>query len=670
MARITRPGQPSSGVTGSRLGTSTSITGASGIASTESQVGKAIQASATAYFNDANKAYQDSVYSNALSEATVAFNDMYQKRIDQREGKDGLPTFKSLPEDIGKIGTAIRTQVSMRIPDLQARRKFDSDFQKFATSKQVLALGEARKQSAQYAQVSLTKSTEALVQQAAEDSPANINGYLGRINDMVNNSLAEGVITPAQAESIKDTSRANVRMRSYSQMIDQNPAAAREELDKPLAELGLKADERDRLVRHAEAGMRDLQRQQESQQRELEKSLKEQQQLTKSEIELGILEGTAGEKHIEEALTTGKISPQQRLDLLKQIARTVNKNQKKDTDFVAVNAAVESGAPLISFTPKQVDNYYKDRVRAATPQNGQLSLPQRAALASDIKTNVTSLDKELTQEARFGTNSAEALAAYEYLSNLNPSAIQGLNVKDNSVLSLASTLSEGGMEPRQAMEMAREVVSNPNPDNVKEFRKLDIDYRELAQEALDNDPVFTSGPDLTTDTRRDIEAVYRSHYVLTGDKKAAEKAVEKHVRSVYQVSELGGNKIMRDAPEKVYAGLYTAEELAQDFQSTLQEALPGRDVADFYVGNPVYKSNTPSYPVLFEANGLEQQLFINGIPQFYRPETVERAKLKAITNEQERQRRFAEAEQNIEGSAEQNRRVLDQFLGPASGLIK
>lgn len=621
MPEINRPGigKP---LTGSRLSTSQPVGGAVAIGQIEQQVGSAQAKTAEQFFQVANKSFKESLYNNAISQATEEMNQAYQDRLSKPVDDDGNPTYQHLPQDIDEIGKNIRESISSKIIDSDASAKFNQDFKRFVSNKHNQSLGEARRQHLSYSRASLSQGVRSIQNQALGDDTVNIPGYLAKASDMIDTAVQGGVISPVQADQLKESTRSNVMVTSYSNLINNDLATALDLLGHPAEELGLSNEEHNRLNTVAAAAVRDKERQIKREEKELAYKTKEQQNLNAGNLELDIIDGIAGEKEVEEAAALGSISKKNRISLLKKIKTSNNSVNNKAKINLEINKAIESDGPLRGFTSRQITDNFNAEVLAASPADDQgnpqpLSLTKQANLAAKrsvpVKGYVGALEHGLTSEDP--NQNADALQAVLYLKDNNPESLQGMDKESRGIAAAASILVRNtSTSLKDAMIRAQKlVVGQTDPvkqerarsySRVKEFRPQNIQDTVLSMLDVDelgfDDEVLLAEGSLET-----FNIIYKEGFIATGTVDGAKSYAQDEIRPFYGNSHINGTtgkwfgdtvEFMYLPPEKVYKGV-PADVLKRNFQKEAATMIPeGIDVEDVRVASDAITRKDPNNP--------------------------------------------------------------------------
>lgn len=189
-----------------RLDTNVPIGGALMIAEKQKEAGKQIAAMGKQYFNIAAESISDALYNNNISQATLEFSQQYNERISKKVDDKGNPTYTTLESDIDKIADNVQMKYGM-LGDVNAKNKFSKTFGDLYVNKKLQASKEARNQHMDYSKAVLGKSINNFMEAAVKDNGNNVDLYNANIDQLVNDSIKNGILSVDQAAQLKNQSQ-------------------------------------------------------------------------------------------------------------------------------------------------------------------------------------------------------------------------------------------------------------------------------------------------------------------------------------------------------------------------------------------------------------------------------------------------------------------------------
>lgn len=517
----------------------------------------------------------------AMTQATEQFSAASNQRMQRVTDDEGNPSYSTLKTDVERIGQEVMGSVGSKITDSEASRQFAEKFGIFLTNKSIIAQQTARRQQVDFSRAQLNNSLDSWKQQAIQGNPEQISEYEHLAQGQIQDSVSSGIISAQEAENLRKNFQSTVRVESYRNVIAANPEKALKEFqDNKPSSLGLTEQEKDRLSLEAEAAVRDKERELKRAEAARESDLKEHQNINEASLELDLIEGRATEKDILGAANSGQISELQKLGLLKKLAISRGKEDSLENSTRLINESIQSGSlipPTVSSS--QINKHFQARLQKAQEgSEGNLTLSQKSALVAQYRAPVTSFRKELeTLAISEDSDGVQVMQAYRHLVNTKSMSIAGMNPESEAILSAASAMVDGGINPVEAMRRARLSAQNPEKKALlREFSKIEDfkldEIRETIEDELDAVPWF-SGAKLAPGVESRAVELMKNAYVLSGgDKSAAIKFMSANLERTHGYSKLT-NRYMMAPPEMFYPRVESSE-LKRSLNSDLAGLIP------------------------------------------------------------------------------------------------
>lgn len=557
-------------------------------AQAEQNFGKSVASVSQQYLAGAVKSIQDSAYNKAITDAQRQFARESSVRMQQQTDENGNPTFGTLVNDVGSIGDNIKQNIAANLTDPEVAARFNNDFTKVISNKQIMAFDTARNQHVSFARATISDTIQSTTQTALEDSPELSLQYVNQISEVIAQGVQGGVLSPEEAQRLERSSTENLRLGVLSRQISGNASQMLGFLEgKEPSELGVSEKGKTALMRQAEAGVRDEKRAMDAQVKEQEKQFKESQNLNSGELELGLIKGTVGESEIEAAFAGDQISAEHRIKLLKQAARLEEKAITKRQKQIDIEDSIKNGSALFGMTSGEVNDHFISKVDSLS-QEGPITLQQKANIVKDYSVPVNSFAKELGNAITAGSleTAGETIAAFDFLTSERSLTLSKLSAEEKSIVARASEISlNTDVGDREALRRAREEIMNRTPEQVTELNKeFDAiaefnpeNIQDTIKEMFDID-AFTFIVDIPfteSELNRDVvpamRNLYRNAYAMTGSVDAAIKRVRAETAALFGNSEVGRDEVfMLLPPEQVYKGV-PAETLKKDLQQQLKD---------------------------------------------------------------------------------------------------
>lgn len=558
---------------------------AGAVGRSQAQLGAAIESAGAEAFERAKAADQTAQYSNAINSATQQFTKLSQDRTAQLVDDEGNPTYATLTQDIADIGKQVTKDISSRIVDPEVAANFRTQFGGFVSNKTVMAQTQQRNQQLSFIKESIANGVQGLTEQAAQDDPIQAEAYANQVGQILDAGLASGAITPQQRTALEEGFRSAVRVEHARQQIDSDPFLAAAFIG---ASDTLTFEEKRKLIREAEAAVQDIEVQQAKETKELEKEDIDRKNILKSELELGILEGSVGLKEVERARDS--LDPLQYLDLRKNLARLEAKNSQEISVNTEISDMIKAGEPLLDFTSAEIGDHYRERVAAENEDDQAPSIARRAAIATEYLSPVKPIQKELAFSLTNGTpeEAAEAIEAYQFIAEKSPIVLDGMDTEAAAIASSAiASVKNTTLPVADALREAREQVLNTDPNvsaeratNFKQIDKFqDKDIRNtILEDVLDAEGFLGFGrKTMAEGVVNRLRSVIRDSYMSSGSEDGALEMAKVEADKLFGESGLGeSGEIMAFPPEKMFNT--DTDILREDLASSLPEGLLVDDV--------------------------------------------------------------------------------------------
>ena len=607
MPRLTKP---ASRVVQGNASISTSVAASAGLA--QANASRDLEVLGKQFFEESKASYQNSEYTKAMSVATEQFVKESNSRYENPTDDKGNPTFQTLPDDIGEIGSSVRKSALTNIFDSEVSGRFSAEFDSFVQGQKIKAYGIAREQQLGFSKEALFTGIQNYKAQAIQSNPEQLGMYENQVQKSLDEAVSTGIITPEQRYALQDDFRSTVRIESYRNMIEGDPTSTLAELmgnDPSL--LGLEEAERDRLVGEATMAVMDLDRQEQARQKELEKQSQDEINIRILEMKLDMEKGEITQTDIERARDS--IGESNYLKLSTDLVKQHNKGATARDTAINLGADIDAGKQLTGYTGKQVNDHFLETVKKqADPQSGELpGLEEQAVLALQYRGNISSLSNRLGASVMNGTGDMTAeLNAYAFLAARNPEAISGMSKTEQAIAQVASRhIDNTNMSSEDAIKMARESVLNVDEpvriERLRESREEDgLEADEIQDFLIDTfeegfgfNSVEPGVGEITGD-------LMRENFLRTGDIKDARALTKSQLKNTVGESSFnGGGRIMLHPPEKVYQHL-SKDELHEDLLLTVQESNPEIDADNIFIstdaatrGTFVNGTEAVSYPI-------------------------------------------------------------------------
>lgn len=598
MPIIQRPQSGGSGtVDGIRIGTGNSATATAIIGETTAGMGRDIAALGQEYINKAQRSLSTAVYDLNMQKATDEFNTLAQERMAQTTDKHGNPNFGTLAQDIEDIGNKVMAKRMMTIFDLNAQGQFAKDFRNFSSSQAIKASGVARKQELDYSRAQVNATMTATINKGIAGDMADIPNTMQGMKKSLDSYLAAGAISKIEYDNFINQTQSTVYKAKWSEMIKSNPELVKDIMEgnkSPdlvgLQTTGLNEVDNIKMLAQADAQIEDNAREASRVQRDFDKQQKQLQSDNYAQWQNAVLGSNQGLSDLTSLYNNDGITIQQFVAGQQWLeGRNARKDKQLDTQL-AISDAMANNKPLTSFTDKDIDSHYATQISLLQQGGADLTMEQKAGIASKYTAPITSLNKEVAYAVKHGDldSAVEAMNASEYLDNVNSIVMSKLDKDSASIIANASVLVEDtGIPPQKAIEISRENFATLTPEIRQELSnefnsEEDFNIESMAGKAnmILGEGFFGFGTeDLAPGVATQLKRLYKEAYVSTrGDQAATDKLVKKWTANTLGTTSVGGGeRIMMLAPEKVFPHA-TSDELNEILREDFPEVPKDKEI--------------------------------------------------------------------------------------------
>lgn len=542
----------------------------------EQALGHQIESIGTEFVTTTIDSMKDAEFSSAFTSAQQEYMQRSVERLNQKTDEEGRANYNTLVQDLGSIGDEIQEQFLSTISNKDVADKFKASFAKVINNKKIQGLEESRRQHVDFSRANLQDSVGKAVESSLVDSPELVNSYVAQTTEMYDAALADGVISAQEHQRMVTDTEENIRVGSLTNQINAHPEDMLTMLSSD-QDLGIRQNSRQKLIGVAEAAIRDKERIAIAEQKEAQKALKQSQNLAKSELELGMLRGTAGESDIESAFQSNSIDEFQRLDLLKKLERINNAADKSRDTQNDIEQAIAERRPLIGVSNKEINSSYAGKVDAV----GANTLRKKADIALAYTAPVTAFNEELTWGAVNGDleNASEVLSSFSYLNDRQAPTLAALPSKTAAILARASVISlNTTVGDKEALRLAREEFTGRDAEQKQSLRTQFSKQEEFSaenitntiQEIYDIDGFFGIGQvDVNPDATQAIRQLLESAYAETGDADSAKAMMKAQTAQLFGVTNVGQEEFMLLPPERFYPDV-SSEDIHTDLKKDVE----------------------------------------------------------------------------------------------------
>jgi hypothetical protein len=587
----------------SRIGLSTAAqagAGAAAIGSTLTSVGKQSQQSnqlnlsrqlanmvdveATRLFEESKQAHQSATLLNKTTDATEAFIKAATKRYSTTVDEKGNPTFDRLHTDIEEEGRSIMEQTAKTIADPQVAEMFRQRFSGYVANQKISALKHGLKQQVQFGRDSLDSGLGKLVQQASTDTIEQVASYEQEGISSLNQALAGGIISEEEHAGRTQEFSSVVRQASIQSTIDKDRTQAAEYLSLSAEELGIDEESKGKLDSNLKMAIAsDLSEAEKAAEiQEIDDAAEEAALVgsIESRIEAGAL------REDELVKLEGHVSDKKYKDLKKQYIRVAEKQGKERQELRDLGVRVASGDDISDVKPAAINKYYDHAIKLASDKLGRpLNLEEEARLATSIPSPVSDYAAKLETNVKTGSldKAEEIIGAYSYINDLNkPTLDSKFDSEAATIVDHAQQLVErGGLDPKEALSSARELVFNSD----ERTRQIRIKTFKDEKAFKSNNIQETAASDLDAETflgtnliSREDSETYKElvsfSYQKHGDLESARNFAKNQMKKTHGYTSINGSEqFMFEPPEKHFPDL-TSGQIRTIMEKEAQPLLP------------------------------------------------------------------------------------------------
>lgn len=596
--------KPQENVIQSRAGISGSAAQAPGIA--QASAGQEVEALGKQYFQEAKRANQATMLSNALTGAKEEYMTNANERMSQSVDENGMPTHEQMISDVGTIGEEARKNASMFIADPEVRAQFDMAFNQFDTQQKIQAFSAARKQSSSWRLASYNENKDKWRESAATD-PTKVNSAHSDGQLHLDRLLAAGDLSPAQHQDESTKLRSELYTTAWSASIGNDPTGARDRLEGSTASaLGLKESERQHYLNVAEAAVEDEQHEAEKMVKQASADLASGQKQLAESFSTRIAEEATGVE--TKPLTQQEIVASESLlgphykTVLRQHAALTTQQNAKTAKISEMSSALQNKGSFILNTDKEIRTYHQARIKSIEERTGQkATLEDEVTLANTYGAPANFLAKQVNQGLLRGSMESKQKAFEGYMAGTGPRKAtfngSGLSEEARRIAELTRTRMETGDDFQTAYADAKETLEARKAEQGGITREQFIasqgsvvsksEYHpEKIEEHMNNllnleSSIFGINVDIPKDIRERFTTRVWDEYNQNGeDIDAAERvAVSAFNSTNFGLSSLTGKEEFTLHPPEAVTGLPT-EEIRRQIKSDIinSHKIPGKGI--------------------------------------------------------------------------------------------
>lgn len=451
-------------------------------------------------------------------------------------------------------------------------------------------------------------------------------------------------LTPDQIQKQQQAFKERVSMSVANDYIvknQANPEALKSAQKAILEDVNLTPQNQTALYNRVETYLARADKRAEQEQKLAEKEQDQKNAVLASDLEINVKRGQAGFAEIEQALLDGVITPAKRTELVLHIDRESEKiteeAQKTQAQINTVSDALGKRSFLDFRTDADrdaVDAYFAS-VLAPSLQNLDPGEQVQAVVtfAGDTGIIPTQVKKQIRGSLRAGApvDKVQAADFLDRLKGVNPQVINDFTENDIALGNAIASYVAGGAPAPKAVEMAENALAIPEAERKVRESRYRIDkaqeknLKRLQNELATGRNLFS--PDMPADVPDalvgDYEGFVRTEFLRTGDLEVAQKTGLDFLKNVWGVTNIGGKRWMKYAPEVVYQvpgedGTWIAEQL--DMELRTDALVP--EGAKFSIQADVMtpRQKNPSYQVLMIKDGaIQPVLGKDNLPVRFQP---------------------------------------------------
>lgn len=627
------------------------------IGQTSAQLGANLQRLGQQYFDKAQGAIEDSIYNDRYSKMITEYNTRVQDRLSRPYDANGNPTFGSLQNDINIIGEDMKNKYG-NVSSPRVRARLQQAITELNTSKQIAALGEARKQQIDYAQGALSSAIISNTNNALAGSPEDLDKYYAEGTKQIDNAVRNGYMDASASVKVKEKLRHDIYHGYLSIMIANNPKQAAELLNSN-TNLGITPEEKSDLLVKTNKALEDVAVEQQKQEREKQAILTQQQLINKEKLETDLQRGIANEATINELGDRGGptgISEIQRQQVLQKYYAARGESLEKAAKRSAILQDIQDGRPLAQYSNSEINDSYQASLKTISgPDKKPVSLYDKAKTASLYQHPVTDFQNEISANMVSGTpeQAIQAAQAYAFVHSKQPLAVDGMEAKSQAMaVSINNAMQYSNQKPAEVIDSVRKRILEAD-DSIQgqrekeftiipEFRGLDAKGNNNLNATISKiygAELDTWGPinnSLSPDVVPAINRLLQQAYVETGNVKDAMRLVHDRTAGVIGLSKVNAttsfgatkDQLMAFPPEFLFNNKYTSSEYRRSVEADVVGKLPaGIDASRVFIksdsvtAQKVQRNEMPSYEVYYmDSNNVPHPVLDEkGLPQRWQP---------------------------------------------------
>lgn len=531
--------------------------------------------------------------SNSLASATLAFQKAQGDRINQRTDDDGNPLYKTLVDDIGAIGNQVLQDESSKISDPITREKFQSRFMNHVTNQQVLGLGKARNQEVEFERAGLQNGLKALMIQGSTDTYANVNSYVNQGQELLDDALQAGVISPSDHAAQTEEFVSLTREAGLANTIRTDRVEAKQILSLSAEALGIDQEQHTRLNQVVDAAITSdkIQAAKASDMQAVDHEAQKADLAQKMDMRIQ----ADALREDELILQKKNLEPTTYKTLVSKMKKRSRESAKERASLQKVSNIIAKGGDLSQATSGEVDKHYRFMVESKIAKTNQpVTLADKAAVAAQYPGKVNTFARELNSVMQTGNanQAADAVAAYTFIRDRGARALEGsMFTKKSALIAESAEMlnQQGGIPLPKAIATVRENITNSTPDLRKEtnteFNKIPdfkiSNLKSTVAEQFDAENLIGINYDIDNEAAKTYKELARESYLINRDEDMAKASAANMMKFNYGVSSVNGDKsFMQAPPEKIFNMPSDAirAQLVSDTAGILPEGIPSEQL--------------------------------------------------------------------------------------------